>query len=65
MNEQDLRGMIEDVRREKLSRRAFTLRMIGLGLTAPLAAQMLASSGIAMAAEAPAYKPTRRGGGGR
>ncbi len=64
MNEQQLRGVIEDVRRGKLSRRAFTLRMIGLGLTAPLAAQMLASSGVAMAADAPAYKPTKRGGGG-
>src|SRR3984957_20251822 len=64
MNEQQLRGVIEDVRRGKLSRRAFTLKMLGLGLTAPLAAQMLASSGIAMAAEKPVYKPTKRGGGG-
>src|SRR6202051_3919515 len=64
MNQQHLREVIEDVRRGKLSRRAFTLRMIGLGLTAPLAAQMLASSGVAVAAEAPIYKPTRRGGGG-
>ena len=64
MNEQDLRGAIEDVRRGKLSRRAFTRRMIGLGLTAPLAAQMLASSGVALAAEDFVYKPTRRGGGG-
>jgi peptide/nickel transport system substrate-binding protein len=64
MDEQQLRGVIEDVRRGKLSRRAFTLRMLGLGLTAPLAAQMLASSGIAMAAEKPDYKPTKRGGGG-
>ena len=64
MNEHQLRGVIEDVRRGKLSRRAFTLKMLGLGLTAPLAAQMLASSGIAMAAEKPVYKPTKRGGGG-
>jgi peptide/nickel transport system substrate-binding protein len=64
MNEQQLRGVIEDVRRGKLSRRAFTLRMLGLGLTAPLAVQMLASSGIAMAAEKPVYTPTKRGGGG-
>jgi peptide/nickel transport system substrate-binding protein len=64
MNEHDLRGVIENVRRGKLSRRAFTHRMIGLGLTAPLAAQMLASSGVAMAAEDFVYKPTRRGGGG-
>jgi peptide/nickel transport system substrate-binding protein len=64
MNEQDLRGMIEDVRRGKLSRRAFTRTMIGLGLTAPLAAEMLASSGIARAAEPFAYKPSKAGGGG-
>jgi peptide/nickel transport system substrate-binding protein len=64
MSEQDLRDVIEDVRRGKLSRRAFTMRMIGLGLTAPLAAQMLVSSGVAQVAEKPIYKPTRRGGGG-
>jgi peptide/nickel transport system substrate-binding protein len=64
MDEQNLRDAIEDVRRGSLSRRAFTLRMLGLGLTAPLAAQMLASSGVAVAAEAPVYKPTKRGGGG-
>jgi len=64
MNEHDLRGLIESVRRGTLSRRAFTLRMIGLGLTAPLAARMLTSSGVAVAAENPVYKPTKRGGGG-
>ncbi len=64
MKEQDLRDVIERVRDGKLSRRAFTLKMIGLGLTAPLAAQMLASSGVAVAAEKFAYKPTKRGGGG-
>ena len=64
MNEQDLRGLIEDVRRGKLSRRAFTRTMVALGLTAPLATQMLAYSGIAVAAEQPVYKPTKRGGGG-
>jgi peptide/nickel transport system substrate-binding protein len=64
MNEHDLRRMIEAVRCRKLSRRAFTRRMIGLGLTAPLAAQMLASSGVAIAAEEFVYKPTTRGGGG-
>ena len=64
MNERELRGVIEDVRQGRLSRRAFTRRMIALGLTAPLAAQMLASSGVAVAAEKPIYKPTKRGGGG-
>jgi peptide/nickel transport system substrate-binding protein len=64
MNEQNLRAVIEQVRRGKLSRRAFTLKMLGLGLTAPLAAQMLAHSGVAMAAEDFVYKPTKAGGGG-
>ena len=64
MNEQDLREAIEDVRHGKLSRRAFTRTMIGLGLTAPFAAQMLASSGVAVAAESFVYKPTKSGGGG-
>ena len=51
MNERELRGVIEDVRLGRLSRRGFTMRMIAAGLTAPLAAQMLASSGVAMAAD--------------
>src|SRR5882724_12282854 len=38
--------------------------MIALGLTAPLAAQMLASSGVAQAQVKSNYKPTKRGGGG-
>ena len=64
MDERVLRDVIEDVRQGRLSRRAFTRQMLGLGLTAPLAAQMLASSGVAVAAEKPVYKPTKRGGGG-
>lgn len=64
MNEQDLRRLIEDVRQGTLSRRAFTRSMIALGLTAPMATQMLAYSGVAAAAEQPVYKPTKRGGGG-
>ncbi len=64
MYEQDLRGLIENVRRGSLSRRAFTRTMIALGLTAPMATQMLTYSGIALAAEQPVYKPTKRGGGG-
>jgi peptide/nickel transport system substrate-binding protein len=64
MNEHDLHGMIEQVKRGKLSRRGFTARMIALGLTAPLAAQMLMHSGVAMAADTFSYKPTKAGGGG-
>ena len=59
MNERDLHGLIEEVRHGRLSRRAFTAPMIALGLTAPLATQMLAFSGVAVAAEQPAYKPTK------
>jgi len=64
MDEQALRGLIADVKRGKLSRRAFINRMIAGGLTAPFAAQMLTYSGVARAQTRPDYKPTKRGGGG-
>jgi peptide/nickel transport system substrate-binding protein len=65
MDEKDLRNLIDDVKAGRLSRRAFVQTMIGLGLTAPLAGQMLASAGVAHAqAGKIAYKPTKRGGGG-
>src|SRR2546421_12522147 len=65
MDEQALRGLIADVKTGKLSRRAFINRMIALGLTAPLATQMLVYSGAAHAQAQPSpYKPTKRGGGG-
>jgi peptide/nickel transport system substrate-binding protein len=38
--------------------------MVGLGLTAPMAAQMLSYAGMAHAQGPSTYKPTRRGGGG-
>ncbi|HJR01038.1 MAG TPA: peptide ABC transporter substrate-binding protein, partial [Methylomirabilota bacterium] len=59
------RQLISDVKAGRLSRRTFVQTMIGLGLTAPLAAQMLASAGVAQAQpKAPAFTPTKRGGGG-
>ena len=64
MNEHELRHLIAKVKRGALSRRGFIQRMVGLGLTAPLASQMLAYSGVAQAQAPSAYKPTRRGGGG-
>ena len=65
MEERELRSMIEEVRAGRLSRRHFVQAMIGLGLTAPLAGQMLASAGVAQAQpKAMTYKPTKRGGGG-
>jgi peptide/nickel transport system substrate-binding protein len=64
MDERELRTMIGEVKRGRMSRRHFVQTMIGLGLTAPLAAQMLASAGVAQAESKFAYKPTKRGGGG-
>jgi peptide/nickel transport system substrate-binding protein len=53
MDEQSLRGLIADVKEGKLSRRAFINHMIALGLTAPLATQMLVYSGVAHAQAKP------------
>ena len=64
MNEHELRHLIARVKAGKLSRRGFIQRMVGLGLAAPLASQMLAYSGIAQAQAKSGYKPTKRGGGG-
>jgi len=65
MDEQGLRRLIEDVRAKRLDRRRFVQVMVGLGLTAPMAAQMLASAGVAQAQpKGPVFTPTKRGGGG-
>jgi peptide/nickel transport system substrate-binding protein len=65
MDEHVLREMIGDVKAGRLSRRAFVRTMVGLGLTAPLAARMLASAGVAQAQpKTSPFTPTRRGGGG-
>ena len=64
MDEHQLRELIAEVKAGRMSRRGFIHTMVGFGLTAPLAAQMLAHSGIAQAQPASTYKPTRRGGGG-
>jgi peptide/nickel transport system substrate-binding protein len=64
MDERQLREWIRRVEAGTISRRQFTRMMVGLGLTAPLAAQMLASSGMAQAQPKPAFTPTKRGGGG-
>ena len=64
MDEHALRALINDVKAGRLSRRAFVQTMVGLGVTAPLAAQMLASAGVASAQTRPENNPTKRGGGG-
>jgi peptide/nickel transport system substrate-binding protein len=66
MDHHAIRELIDDVKRGRLTRRAFVQTMVGLGLTAPMAAQMLATAGVARAQTRPAstFTPTRRGGGG-
>jgi peptide/nickel transport system substrate-binding protein len=64
MNERELRRLIGEVKLGKLSRRGFVQRMAAVGLVAPLATQLLAFSGVAMAQPKSTYKPTKRGGGG-
>jgi len=67
MQERELRDMIGRVKAGSLSRREFVQSMLAVGLTAPLAAQMLASAGVAHAQPkgAPMFAPTKRGGGGQ
>jgi len=64
MPDNELRTMIDEVKDGRMDRRAFVARMIGLGLTAPMATQLLAIGGVAMAQSPSPYKPTKRGGGG-
>ncbi|HEU0218489.1 MAG TPA: peptide ABC transporter substrate-binding protein [Stellaceae bacterium] len=64
MNERQLRRRIAEVRSGARSRRVFLREMAALGLSAPFVAQMLAHSGVAMAAGETLYPPTKAGGGG-
>ena len=63
MQEEQIRQLIEQVREGRLSRRGFVARMGAVGVTLPMAGLMLMDAGIAQTA-APAYAPTKRGGGG-
>lgn len=64
MQERELRALVEEVREGKLARRSFIQRMVGLGLTAPMASMLLMHEGIAQTTPTIPYKPTKRGGGG-
>src|SRR5437016_14670105 len=64
MDERQLRGLIDRVKAGGRSRRAFVRRLAMVGLAAPLATQLLAHAGVAMAQSRSTYKPTKRGGGG-
>src|SRR5688572_16548535 len=65
MEESTLRHLVREVGAGRLSRRQFTRMLVGWGLTAPMAAQILGTAGIASAqAKTPVFTPTKRGGGG-
>lgn len=64
MLDNELRTMIDEVKDGRMDRRGFVQRMLAFGLTAPMATQILAIGGVAMAQSPAPYKPTARGGGG-
>jgi peptide/nickel transport system substrate-binding protein len=65
MDEHALRALLRDVKRSRITRRQLGQMLAGFGLTAPLAAQLLASAGLAGAEpRQPQWTPPRRGGGG-
>src|SRR5947209_19546414 len=64
MLDKELRSMIGDVKDGRMDRRAFIQRLAAVGLTAPMANQILAIGDVAMAQSPSPYPPTKRGGGG-
>jgi peptide/nickel transport system substrate-binding protein len=64
MDENGLRSLIAAVKAGRMSRRAFVSRIVGLGLTAPIAGHLLAHAGLAQAPAGAEYKPPKAGGGG-
>ena len=59
MNEHQLRELIAAVKAGRVSRRTFVRQMVGLGLTATLANQLLANAGLAQMAGSSDYKPNK------
>jgi peptide/nickel transport system substrate-binding protein len=64
MNERELHELIAAVGAGRVSRRGFVGKMVGLGLSAAFATQLLTRFGLAQAATQSDYKPTKAGGGG-
>jgi peptide/nickel transport system substrate-binding protein len=64
MREDEILELITQVKRGALSRRAFIGKMLLLGVTAPLASQIVNASGVGPSQLTSDYKPTKRGGGG-
>ena len=59
MSEHEIRGLLDDVRAGRLSRREFVRSMVAFGLTVPLASQLLAGAGFAQTSPRPASTPHR------
>ncbi|WP_293813216.1 peptide ABC transporter substrate-binding protein [uncultured Bosea sp.] len=64
MKEEEIRGLVAGVKDGSLSRRSFIQKMAAVGITAPMASQILVWNDVAMAQPADTYKPTKAGGGG-
>src|SRR5262249_54487423 len=64
MDERELREWVQRVKDGTVTRRQFTRMVVGAGLTAPMAAQILTAAGVAHAQQKAAFPPTKRGGGG-
>jgi peptide/nickel transport system substrate-binding protein len=66
MDAHEIHKLLAQVKAGRVSRRSFVQTLVGLGLTAPMAAQLLPEPGIAWGQQKSAgFAPTRRGGGGR
>src|SRR5260370_25704950 len=66
MDEHVIRELTSEVRRGRLSRRRFIQTMVGVGLTAPMAAKLLSVVGVAEAQpKTSSAAPAHRGGGGQ
>ncbi|CAM5765506.1 peptide ABC transporter substrate-binding protein [Bosea minatitlanensis] len=64
MSSQYIQDMVQNVKEGRVSRRSFIQKLAALGITAPIASQILAWNDVAMANATLAYKPTKAGGGG-
>src|SRR5215468_6746823 len=66
IDEYRIRELLGQVKAGRVSRRSFVQTMVGSGLSAPMAAQLLARIGVAQGQPKSAgFTPTRRGGRGR
>ena len=59
-----IKQLAEAVGEGRLSRRRFVQRMMAVGMTAPMATQLLMWHGVSLAQPKPDYPPTQAGGGG-